>query len=153
MPRTEFIASYSERPMRRQLCRLIATTAAVASLRCSDDGFTPSVMDVAGSYTAAAFMSTNAGTTTDHLAGGASFTITLAEDGTTTGRLFVPGGAEGGGDLDADMTGTWTLAGRTLRFVQTADTFVRDMPFTVEPNRLRGEATFSGTTVRVTLGR
>ena len=139
--------------MLRQLYRLITTAAAVASLGCGDDAFMPSVMDVAGSYAATTFTTTNGGTTTDQLAAGASFTLTLVVNGTTTGRLFVPGGAEGSGDLDADMTATWTLTGRAVEFAQIADTFVRDMPFTAEPSRLRGEATFAGTTIRVTLAK
>src|SRR6266704_1026090 len=137
--------------MRNELRRLIGTAAAIVLLGCGDHPFTPSVMDVAGSYTATTFTSTTAGTATDQLAQGAPFIVTLAADGSTTGRLFVPGGAEGGGDLDADMAGTWTLTGRTVRFAQTADTFVHDMPFTAEPTRLSGEATFQGTTIRVIL--
>jgi hypothetical protein len=38
-----------------------------------------------------------------------------------------------------------------VEFAQTADTFVRDMPFRALRNRLRGEATFTGTAIRVTL--
>ncbi len=130
-----------------------AAAIAVASLGCGGDPFTPTVMDLVGSYTATTFTTTSGGTTTDQLAAGASLSLTLAGDGTTTGRLFVPGGAQGGGDLDADMAGTWTLTGRTVTFTQTADTFVRDMPFTAEPNQLRGNATFGGTTIRVTLSQ
>ena len=136
-----------------QLFRLISTAAAFVLFACGDDAFTPSVMDTAGSYSATTFTTTNGGSTTDQLAAGASLVLTLADNGTATGRLFVPGGAQGGGDLDADMAGTWTLTGRIVNFDQTADTFVRDMPFTVESNRLRGEATFSGTTIRVTLDK
>ena len=121
------------------------------ALACDGDPFAPTVSNVTGSYTATTFTTTSGGVTTDHLADGASFTITLRADGTTTGRLFIPGGDEGGGDLDADMAGTWTLTGSTVEFTQTADTFVRDMPFTASRNRLGGIATFSGTTIRVTL--
>jgi hypothetical protein len=132
--------------------RFLASGLVVAlSMACDGDLFSPSVENVAGSYSATSFTTTTGGVTTDQLAGGASFTITLATNGTTSGRLFVPGGDEGGGDLDADLAGTWTLTGTTVEFAQTADTFVRDMPFTASRNRLQGEATFSGTVVRVTL--
>ena len=129
------------------------TGAAVVLLACGDDPFAPTVENMAGSYGATTFTTTNSGTTTNHLAAGASFTLTLAADGTTTGRLFVPGGDEGGGDFDADLAGTWTLTGKTIEFAHTADTFVRDMPFTAERNSLRGTATFSGTTIRVVLAK
>ena len=42
---------------------------------------------------------------------GSTVAITLATNGTTTGRLFVPGGADDGSDLDGDLAGTWTLSG------------------------------------------
>lgn len=136
-----------------QLPRWLATVVAAVSLACGDDPFVPSLENIAGSYTATTFTTTSGGVTTDQLAAGASFTITLASNGATTGRLFVPGGGQGGGDLDADMTGTWTLVGSTVEFAQTADTFVRDMPFTASVNRLQGQEMFSNTTIRVTLAK
>jgi hypothetical protein len=77
--------------------------------------------------------------------------VTLAADGSTIGRLFVRGGAENEGDVDADLTGTWTLTGSTVTFEQTADTFIRDVEFTAGKNSLTGEETFIGTTVRLVL--
>jgi hypothetical protein len=129
-------------------------TLALVLASCGDDNsFSPTVENVAGSYSASSFtLSTTAGTV-DLLALGATVEVTLASDGTTTGRLFVPGGAEGGGDLDEDLTGTWTLAGSTVTFNQTADTFIRDAQFTASRNRLTGEGTFSGQTVRLELTR
>jgi hypothetical protein len=94
---------------------------------------------------------TSDGETTDWLAEGAKFTIDLAGDGTTTGRLFIPGMEEDGSDFDADLAGTWTLKGDTVRFTHEADTFVRDMPFLVRTNKLEGEHTFDGTKIQVTL--
>ncbi len=141
--------------IRRNLVGLAAVWTATLLLGCNvGDSFTPSIDNVAGNYTATMLTTTTGGTTTDHLAAGASFTINLAANGTTTGRLFVAGGGDAGGDLDADMAGTWTLVGSTVTFNQTADTFVRDMSFTAQVNHLRGEATFGGsTTLCVTLGK
>ena len=116
-----------------------------------DASFAPSVNNLAGTYTAITFRTTSSGIITDQLATGSSLTITLTANGTTTGRLLVPGGAEDGGDLDADMAGTWTLMGSTVRFVQTADTFVRDILFTASPNQLVGDAVFDGTRIELTL--
>lgn len=124
-----------------------------SSLACGVDGFTASTESVAGSYTATSFISTTGGVTTNHLTAGGSLLITLAPNGTTTGRLFVPGGAAGGGNLDADMVGTWTLAGSIVEFTQGSDTFVRDIAFTASANRLRGQGTFGGTLVRITLDK
>jgi hypothetical protein len=115
---------------------------------CGDDGFSPTLDSVAGAYQATVFTFDGGSGPTDLLAAGASVTITLAPDGTTSGRMFVPGVGAGGGDLDADLAGTWTLSGTTVTFAQGADTFMRDVPFTVELGRLRAQGTF-GTEVVV----
>ena len=116
-----------------------------------DDPFTPTEETVAGNYSALTFTLTSSLGTVDLLALGSTVTVALAADGTTSGRLFVPGGAEGGGDLDVDLAGTWTLAGTTVTFNQTADTFIRDVDFTVAPNQLSAEGTFNGDVVQLVL--
>ena len=120
-------------------------------MACNGDIFSPTTANVAGAYTATVFTATTGGLTINLLDAGASLTVTLAEGGTVTGHLFVPGGAEGGGDLDADLAGTWTLTGSTVRFTQAADTFVSDVFFVASENRLTGDATFSGTAIHVVL--
>jgi len=124
---------------------------AAAGVACSGDVVTPTTTTVAGAYTATVFTTTTGGITTDQLAAGSSLALSLTAAGAVTGRLFVPGGAEGGGNLDADMVGTWTLTGSTVDFNQAADTFVRDMSFVATENRLTGDATFGGTNVHVVL--
>lgn len=91
------------------------------------------------------------GNTVDWLAAGASLRITLAPNGTTSGRLIIPGGDEDGGDLDEDLSGTWTLEDGTIRFSQSADTFMRDMPFTIGDGRLSGDRTFGDVRIQVVL--
>ncbi len=93
---------------------------------------------VVGSYVATTFTMNQGGSTIDWLARGASLHITLASDRTTTGRLFVPGAEKDGSDLDADLTGTWSRTGTTVRFSHAADTFIRDAEFQVSPGRLVG---------------
>jgi hypothetical protein len=95
-------------------------------------------------------LTTGAGTI-DLLALGSEVTAVLATDGTTTGHLSVPGGGEGGEDLEADLTGTWTLSGNTVTFNQTSDTFIRDAEFTAGENTLTGEYTDEDGTVRLVL--
>ena len=129
--------------MSRSSIRLL--TAALALLAaCGSDGFTPTEETVAGTYEATMFTVTSGVGTTDLLAIGATVDATLAPDGTTSGRLFVPGAGEGGADLDEDLTGTWTLLGDTVTFDQTADTFIRDADFIAGRNTLTGEGTFDG---------
>jgi hypothetical protein len=126
----------------------LAPVALFSLLACGgSESFTPTEETVAGTYQASAFTVTSGVGTTDLLAAGATVDATLAPDGTTSGRLFVPGAGENGGDLDEDLTGTWTLAGQTVTFDQTADTFIRDAEFLAGRNTLTGEGTFSGVTI------
>ena len=107
---------------------------------------------MAGDYHATTLTATQATGTINLLLNGGALTLSLHQDGTTTGHLFVPGAGEGGADVDLDLPGTWTLTGNTVTFAQPdADTFIRDMPFTAELNRLRGEETFGDFTIRVVL--
>jgi hypothetical protein len=135
------------------MTRLIAFSA-LAFLGCdSDDPFTPSVDNVAGTYTATTFTTTAAGVTTDHLAAGASVELTLSADGSTSGRLFVPDAGEEGGDFEANLVGSWTIDDQSVVLDHDADTFLRDVTFTAARNRLTAERTFVTTTVRVVLNR
>jgi hypothetical protein len=125
----------------------------VATLACHDISiFQPSLQNVSGSYTARTIMKIAAFPSVDWIARGATMTITLTTDGATTGRLFVPGGADSGGDLDADMVGRWQLIGSTVQFGQTADTFVPEIDFSATSNRLSADQTLAdGTEVRIVL--
>lgn len=131
------------------VARALAPAALILYLEgCGDDPVAPSIASVAGTYQATTLTVTTGGVTTDLLAIGASVTITLAADGTTTGRLFVPNGNEDDSDLDVQLTGTWSLSGSGVAFSHPlADTFIRDVVFTVDGNQLRTQATFGGDTV------
>lgn len=117
------------------------------------DTFTPTEESVAGTYEASAFTLTGFTGTTDLLLAGATVDVTLAPDGTTSGRLFVPGADEDGSDLDEDLGGTWTLAGNTVTFDLSADTFVDEVDFIAGDHTLTGEGTFDGASVSLQLVR
>ena len=89
----------------------------------------------------------------DWLALGASIILELDDDGTTSGHLFVPGADEDGADIDMDLAGRWTASDGVIELEHEADTFLRDMPLTLEGGELVGEETFGDTTVRVRLAR
>jgi hypothetical protein len=121
---------------------------------CGDDSTAPSMAEVAGTYEATSLtMAFAGGAPVDLLAAGAEATLALDVDGTAAGHLFVPGGDEGGADLEEDLTGTWTLNGNTVILSQSADTFLGDIPLTVSGGRLVGDRTFSGVRIRITLTR
>jgi len=123
---------------------------ALGLLACGGDNLAPTMDTVAGTYTATTFTITSTTPPTDALAAGVTVTLTLAPNGTTSGRLFVPG-ADDGGDIDEDLTGTWSLSGRSVTFNQSANTFIRDAVFTVGANRLTTEGTFGDTSLRLVL--
>jgi hypothetical protein len=130
---------------------LVALPLFAALVAC---GSTEPLMDsVAGRYTATTFSVDQGGLTTDELAAGASITITLIADGTTAGRLFVPGGNEDGSDFDANLAGTWTLTGTAVTFAHAADTFLRNMTLDYSDGRLSGMETFSRATITLVLTR
>lgn len=127
---------------------------------CGDYGVGPEAItreDITRSFSAVTLTTTTDGTTTDQLAAGATLSITLHEDGTTAGQLFVPGGAEDGGDFDADLAGTFSFDDSTDRvtFDHDADTFMRDMTFAAARSgdgvRLEAQQAFGAATVRVVL--
>lgn len=124
----------------------------------SDDGITQA--DLVGNYTATVFETTDGSGTTDELEAGGTLQIALAADGTTTGRLFIPDGAEEGGDFHEALDGTWSFqAPSTVTLDMPSDTFVRDLTYTAKGMdaggyfRLEAEGTFSDVTVRVLLQR
>ena len=127
----------------KQPLLLLVVAAAVA---CSDS-FKPTAESMVGDYTLQTLTTTDTSGTTDWVAAGSTLTLSLAANGTTTGNLFIPGAAEGGGDFNADMAGTWSLTGEVITFTQTADTFVRDMDFSAAKDRISGDQTFSFNTV------
>jgi hypothetical protein len=106
-----------------------------------------------GSLGAISLTTEEDGETIDWLAAGASVQLRLTADGKTTGRLFIPGGDEDGGDMDEDLAGSWTLESNTVHLDHESDTFIRDMPFRVEGARLVGDESFDGVRVRMELAR
>ncbi|MFL5478176.1 MAG: hypothetical protein ACJ79X_04075, partial [Gemmatimonadaceae bacterium] len=109
---------------------------------------------IAGSYTATEFVTTGGSGQRNELLAGSTVTMVLNANGTTSGHLHVAASGSSPA-LDADMAGTWTRTGNVVDFTQAADTFVRDMAFTLETTGskwvLIGDQGFSGTRVQLTL--
>lgn len=109
---------------------------------------------IAGAYTATVFRVTPTGQSTiDVLAQGGSLSVTIASDNTASGSLSLPASVAGTA-FTASMTGTVVQTGSTVRFEQTADTFVRDLTFTVVGNTLQATNQVAGVaSFTVTLSR
>lgn len=120
---------------------------AAGLLACSNDNGGTST-SVAGNYAATVFeVSYGSGPTYDVLEAGGSLAINIASSNTTTGSLVVP--ASIGGGITGDMAGTASVSGSTVQFHQNADTFVRDLTWTVASstlsvtNQVAGGGTFT----------
>ena len=120
----------------------VLVVGVVAAVACSD-AFKPTFENVVGNYSLQTLTTTDSSGTTDWVAAGSTLTLTLESNGTLSGHFFIPGAAGGGGDFNADMAGTWTLTGDVVTFTQGVDTFVRDMDFKAEKDRLTGDQMFS----------
>jgi hypothetical protein len=110
---------------------------------CGSD--TPSQpSSIAGAYTATVFRVTPTGQPTiDVLAQGGSLSVTIASDNTASGTLSLPASVAET-PVTASMTGTVVQTGTTVRFEQTADTFVRDLTFMVVGNTLQATNQVAG---------
>jgi hypothetical protein len=140
--------------MKHSLIRLAPVLLGIAALGACGDSTSPG-NSPAGSYTAIIFITTGSSGQTNQLLIGSSLNITLATNGTTSGHLHLAA-SNGNPAFDADMAGSWTRNGNLVDFTQAADTFVRDMVFTIEPIaqntwHLTGDQVFSGTHINLTL--
>ncbi len=140
--------------MKHSPIRITRLSLILGLIACGSDSTGPALPPV-GSYTAIEFVTTgNSGQTNQLLIGG-SLQMTLAANGTTSGHLHMA--ASGANPVvDADMAGTWTQNTSFVEFSQPADTFVRDMTFTLEPIGpgvwdLAGDQVFSGTRIQLRL--
>jgi hypothetical protein len=116
------------------------------------EGFSPTIDTVAGPYTATQLTLTQTGQPTiDLLATGASLTLTLLNQGTTEGRLFVPGGDENGADIEVSLAGTWSLAGNRVTPHLDANTFLQGLELTASDRHFVGVYSGSVAVVHVRL--
>lgn len=123
---------------------VLAILAVVLPAGCGYDSTAPAPPVIEGAYHATIFTTAVHGIVTDRLAEGGSITITLNGDGTTTGSLFASGAG-------VSMAGTWDTDGSVVHFHQDVNTFVRQTPFEVSPDALRGVFDDGARTIRVTL--
>jgi len=131
---------------------LLATAVIAVATACADDPNVPAA-GVPGEYHATTFTVSSGGPAVNLLASGASLTMTLFPDHTTTGRLVVPAAVAGGIAVDESLAGTWRQSNDTVHFDESADTFVRDVPFVVRGNSLGAAYTTPGGQLLVTLSK
>jgi hypothetical protein len=136
----------------RTMLRRFATMGALAVAVGCDSSTDPTVDEVAGSYSATTLVTTTNNVPKDQLARGATMNLVLTADGSVTGHLHIP--ADGTLPvLDADMAGSWALDRHIVTFDQSADTFVRDLPFLFVNNTLNTDRFVGDTRITVMLTR
>lgn len=138
------------------MTRIAAGLLVVLSLAACSDSTEPAD-SVAGSYTATRAIVTDAGNPTDALAVGVTLHLTLAENGTTSGSIHIPGVLTDSGDPeDQTLDGTWTLndAGTQVNFdfTDVNDFAFEDTPWTVDGNTLKfSSSSGDGDSMEITL--
>jgi hypothetical protein len=107
-----------------------------------------------GTYVATTFQATLDGLgAINVLTAGGSLTVTVSANNSLNGTLHLPASLAGE-DFTASMTGTMVAAGVGVSLQQSADSFVRDLIWTVGTNTLSvtnqraGTATFTITLTR-----
>jgi hypothetical protein len=142
-------------PILQRSAVLLALTIAVAA--CGSDSTSPSTDPPAGNYNAIQFVTTGSTGQRDELQAGGSLQLELDPDHTSSGHLHVAASSNSP-VFDADMAGTWTATGNVVTVSQPADTFVRNMPFTLDLDPVKGyvllgDKNFSSTRIQITLKR
>ncbi|MEO7711621.1 MAG: hypothetical protein ABIV10_01730 [Gemmatimonadaceae bacterium] len=88
------------------------------------------------------------------LAQGGTLGVNVANNFVTVGTLIVPAVVNGGVTFTASLAGTVVRTDSTVRFNLPADSFVRDLTFTLTRNRLEARnQSVSGTTYDIVLTR
>ena len=99
-----------------------------------------------GTWLATTFEITSAGQgRTNVLASGGTLGLNVASNFVTTGTLIVPAALNGGTTFTASLAGTATRTNNVVHFDQPADTFMRNLTFTLVENRLEATAQVVGT--------
>ena len=129
---------------------VLVSLLAFAPSACADDPIVPPA-GAPGDYRATKLALSTSGPPVNLLAVGASLSLTLADDHTTSGRLQLPAAATGGEPVDVSLSGSWRQSNDTVFFSGPADTFIRNVPFLLRGATLVADNTESGTRVQVTL--
>lgn len=141
--------------MQRRLV-LLFFSCLIASAGCGYDSNGPydsgDTTNVVGSYQATLITRTTDTATSDLSAGGLTFEMNLAKDGSMTGTYLITTGNERPGNPFA-IRGRWNLAGAILTVTDDQNTFVSHVPFTRRQDRLEGSGVVAQATIRMVLER
>jgi len=131
--------------------RLVLPLLAAVLVGCG--GTEPSGANLAGSYTATVFQVAPPGQSAINvIAAGGTLTMTIGQDLAVSGSISLPASVTGDEAFSASLAGTATIVGSTIEFQQAADTFVRDLEWTLSGNNLTVQGqVVNGTTFTITM--
>lgn len=87
----------------------------------------------------------------DALDVGAILEVRFENDRSIVGRLFAPAGVLGESAVDLEFVGSWSASDGDARIDPTAQTFLEELAFSIEPGRLTAEGSVDGRAFLVTL--
>lgn len=128
--------------MRRVLTAAELLTGMAALLAISSCSNPVRPEDLVGAYRATTLLLAVNGVTIDLLAQGATLTIELKSDGTTTGEFIAPAVPGVSDAVNASMAGTYRVLGEKVKFDQAANTIIADLYFIVDGRELRATYSF-----------
>ena len=111
-----------------------------------DDPVSPARASVAGHYVATSLTTNTLGITTNELATGSAVTLTLREDGTATGDIYIASF-----EHREAFQGTWKLERDVVELDSPSDGLLRDVDLTVRGNTLVGDRWLGVTRIQLTL--
>jgi len=130
---------------------LLVASALAATTACGGSTTTDPIV---GTFLATTFRIAPAGQgAIDVLAQGGVLGLNVANNFVTAGTLIIPASVNGGTTFTASLAGTAVRTESTVRFTQSADTFVRDLTFTLAADSLTANQTLGDTTYDLVLRR
>ncbi len=135
--------------MYRRTYRAVVVAASLLAVACAT---TEPEVDDTLDYEPTKWLITGA-INADALAEGATLSLVLRVGGRVTGALFIPASVTGGDDLTADMAGSWSKTGDTVRFSQVSRTFVSEVAWLLTPEMLLAADSSNGSFYDVELTR
>lgn len=87
----------------------------------------------------------------DVLGAGGLVEVIFERDHTIVGRIFVPAGIVGVGEVDVEFQGTWRIEGGALRIAPDVPTLLEDLAFQVDGPRVAASGVVNGRAVSLEL--
>lgn len=117
---------------------LLTSIAGLCVVACGSDGPTAAELELPGTYSATVFsVVIGAQPPVNVLSAGGSLTLTIRQDGVTSGTLIIPGQLTGAEPETMSMAGLAIRTDELVSFQQSADSFVRDLSWELTTTGLR----------------